>query len=108
MRREGMPQRMGTDPEARAATGHIARYEPLNAPTCQTATACVDKQWFGRRTSDFGLWAVGCGIGHKARAVFQPGANRFLGRFVERHEPLLPALAHDARHARAQIDVLEI
>src|SRR5688500_15066248 len=97
VRGKGVTQRMWTDAELGAALGHIAVHQPMDAASRQSRAAIVHEHRVALLARD--------GQGH---AIFEPLAQRALGRVIEWHDPLLRSLAHHAHSSRAQVDILHV
>src|SRR5688572_7690325 len=109
-----MPQRVRTDPEARAAHADVTGDQPLHAPAGQARAAKIHKQRIalaplkGRPSRRKGRRTRVRGRLTKHGSVLQPGSDSLLRGVVERDDPLLGALPHHAHHPRAEVYVLDI
>ena len=113
VRRKRMAQRVRADAEPRAARGDVAADQPIDAADAQPRPAVVHEQRLAvapRRR----LAGPSPAPGERRLAdgqllpILQVVANRRGRAGVERHQPLLPALAQHPRHPRAQVDVVEV
>ena len=101
---------------SRAGDHSVAANEPINAAHAQAPAAEVHEQRFTAAARRRALIActrarhahVGDTAADEQFTILQLGANSRGGRRVERHEPLLAALAEDPHHPRAQVDVVEV
>ena len=116
--RKRVPQRVRADAEPRAARGHVASHQPIDAARRQASAAVVEEQRHRARSATCGpatparisaaapphprdrVRAARAPQATSAAPVAQPGPQRGLRRSVERHQPLLAALAEHPHHPR--------
>src|SRR5262245_44036426 len=95
---------MGADSEPRARGRHISTDEPVDAAYRQSSAAIVDEQ----RAGSPGLALAPLPPRRDRVAILQVLPNRPCRARIERHDPLLAALAEHPHHLRAQIHVVDV